>query len=153
MSYRVKLAWAALLPHASIWGFYFGKLAPKQVRGELTEPGVLGLFIACLIAVIVVQVALSILATVTSSASERAACDEREQNAALKAGNFGFGVMTAVLAGLAGFGYFYSRNHPELLDGQPLSTVLLLAINAALLALVLGEIVRQATQITLLYRN
>lgn len=90
MSYRVKLAWAALLPHTSVWGFYFGKLAQKFERGTLSEPATVQLFLACLAVVVVVQVALSILATVTTSASERVARDEREQDAALKAGNFAF---------------------------------------------------------------
>lgn len=153
MSYRVKLAWSALLPHASVWGFYFGKLAQKFERGELSEPLAVQLFLACLVVVIIVQVALSILATVTTSAPERAARDEREQDAALKAGNFAFMTMTVVLAGLAGFSYFYSRNHPDLLDGQPLSAMVLAALNIGLLALVLAEIVRQATQITLLNRS
>ncbi|MNR09510.1 hypothetical protein D3C85_1257130 [compost metagenome] len=152
MSFREKLSWGVLLTTSAVWSFYFVRLGLRAADGLLTQDLVLWTMGVCIGFSLAAHVGFSILATVSTSKAERAVVDEREQGVALKASQAAFLTMSAVLGGLAAFAYVYARKHPDLLGAEALAPAMLLAANGVIFALALSEVVRHATQITLLRR-
>ena len=152
MSFREKLSWGVLLTTSAVWSFYFVRLGLKAVDGLLTQELVLWTMAVCIGFSIAAHVGFSILAAVATSKAERGIVDEREQGVALKASQAASLTLSAVLGGLAAFAYVYARKHPDLLGADGLAPAMLLAANGVIFALALSEVVRHATQITLLRR-
>lgn len=152
MSFREKLSWGVLLTTSAVWSFYFVRLGLKAADGLLTQDLVLWTMGVCIGFSLAAHVGFSILAAVSTPKAERGVVDEREQGVALKASQAAFLTMSAVLGGLAAFAYVYARKHPDLLGGDALAPAMLLAANGVIFALALSEVVRHATQITLLRR-
>ena len=153
MSFREKLSWGVLLTTSAVWSFYFVRLGLRAADGLLTQDLVLWTMGVCIGFSLAAHIGFSILAAVSTPKAERAVVDEREQAVALKASQAAFLTMSAVLGGLATFAYVYARKHPDLLGAEPLAAAMLLAANGVIFALALSEVVRHATQITLLRRD
>lgn len=152
MSFREKLSWGVLLTTSTVWSFYFVRLGLKAADGLLTQDLVLWTMGICVAFSVAAHVGFSILAAVTSSKADLAVVDEREQGVALRASQAAFMTMSVVIGGLAAFAYVYARKHPDLLGADALAPAMLLAANGVIFALALAEVVRHATQISLLRR-
>ncbi|HEY1071792.1 hypothetical protein [Brevundimonas sp.] len=152
MSFREKLSWGVLLTTSALWSFYFVRLGLKAADGLLTQNMVVWTLAGCGVVGAALQIGLAILTSVKTSKAERAVVDEHEQGMELRASQAAFLTMAFVLGGLATFAYFQALRHPELLGAEAFAPAMLLAANGVLFALVLAEIVRHATLITLLRR-
>lgn len=152
MSFREKLSWGVLLTTSAVWSFYFVRLGLKAVEGLLTQDLVLWTLGICIAVSVAAHLGFALLAAVSTSKAELSVVDEREQGVALKASQAAFLTLSVVLGGLAAFAYVHARKHPDLLGADALAPAMLLAANGVIFALVLAELVRHATQITLLRR-
>ncbi|MNR27131.1 hypothetical protein D3C85_1443870 [compost metagenome] len=152
MSFREKLSWGVLLTTSAVWSFYFVRLGLRAADGLLTQDFVIWTLAWCGVIGAAIQIGFAILTWVSTSKAERAVVDEREQGVALKSSQAAFVTMAFVLGGLATFAVVYALGHPDLLGDEALAPSMLLAANGFLFALILSEVVRHATQITLLRR-
>jgi hypothetical protein len=111
MSFRERLAWINLLSIAVCYGVYFAAM----LRGRDT----FHLFVACLAALAVIQVALKIVATVRNPLEAKAPRDERERLIDGKARTLGYyvlvvGVLTVGIPGHTGGSVIDVLNHAML---------------------------------------
>ena len=130
MSFREKSAWISLLSMAGIYGFYFWSVihAGPQARG-LHFGGLLG----TIIALVVVQIVLTVAVAIFAPAEAKAPRDERDKLIELRA-------MRVAYAGLAtgiAFACFFGAFNPPIVFNT----------NALLFILVAAEIMRCACQI------
>lgn len=152
MSFREKLSWGVLLTTSAVWSFYFVRLGLRAADGLLTQDLVIWTLAGCGAVGAALQIGLAILTSVRTSKAERAVVDEREQGIELRASQAAFLTMAFVLGGLATFACVYALRHPDLLGDAAFAPSMLLAANGVVFALVLAEVVRHATLITLLRR-
>ena len=130
MSFREKSAWISVLSMSGIYGFYFWSVfhaAPKP--GSFYFGGLL----ETIIALVVVQVVLSIVAAIFAPKEAQAPRDERDKLIELRA-------MRVAYAGLAagvGLACFFGAFNPPIIFNT----------NALLFILVTAEILRFAYQI------
>jgi hypothetical protein len=149
MSFKEKLSWSALVVTVVVWGFYFVRLAQMAGEGALTADGSRWMLFACVVVLVISHAVGAIVAARSGPDADMAVQDERERAIALKASNAAFLVLGALLGGLSAFAYVYSVKRPELLAGEPLSTVALIAVNGVVLALALAEAVRHLVSVVL----
>ena len=96
MSFREKTAWITLVSVFLCFSAYFGAIATGYVRGFRS----LFLLLICVIGLVVLQVALHIVAAVTSPREARAPKDEREALIQWRSQSLGYYVLTALTLGL-----------------------------------------------------
>ena len=107
MTFRQKHLWITVATTIGIWGYYFwsvvARILEADLRSDRLSVSLTGLFIICLVAVVLVEIALTLIATVTTRKAERQAKDEREILAALKASHIALmGLITMVFCVSAG---------------------------------------------------
>lgn len=98
MSFREKSAWITLASVLVCFGAYYGAVFTGAVRSHSMAAFHLGL--ACLLALIVLQVGLNIIAAVTTPKDGKGPRDERERMIQARSHTFGYYtlmVSTAVL--------------------------------------------------------
>lgn len=143
MSFREKSAWISLLSIVIPFGFYFAALGQSMHShaGGSHHGGVhlFGVFVACVLLQIAIQVVLHIAATVQAPKDARLAKDERERLIELKATRIAFfvlmvGVLLVAASLHVGAGGF-------------------LMCNGILLSLVLAETVKYSGQIVYFRRG
>ncbi|HEV7491882.1 MAG TPA: hypothetical protein VGO25_13840 [Rhodanobacteraceae bacterium] len=130
MSFREKTAWISMLSMAGIYGFYFWsvmKAGPQQ--GDLHFGGLL----ETIIALVVVQVLLTIAVAVFNPKDAQAPRDEREKLIELKSTRIAY---AGLASGIALACFFAAFNPPILFNA-----------NALLFILVTAEIMRSACQV------
>lgn len=130
MSFREKSAWISLLSMAGIYGFYFWSVihAGPQASG-FHFGGLLG----TIIALVVVQVVLTVAVAISAPTEAKAPRDERDKLIELRA-------MRVAYAGLAtgiALACFFGAFNPPIVFNT----------NALLFILVTAEIMRSACQI------
>jgi hypothetical protein len=147
MSFREKIAWTSLISLAAVFGWYFWILAQQLLSGTLHADGTIGLFIFCVVLVVVLHIVGAIAAAISAPKQANAAADEREKLIDLRAHRFsavvlGAGVLTTALCGP----FFVVWGH-ALQGVDPAIAVAGLMSNAILAAMVLAELVYAAGQI------
>lgn len=109
MSFREKSAWISLVSGLAVWGWYFFQVWQAVQAGE--TGGLMGLFIKVVVISIGVQIALMILAQLTSSAAERSLSDEREIRIESRGVLIGYAVLSLAVLLVALFS-------PAIMDGS-----------------------------------
>lgn len=136
VSFRETSAWISLISLLGVFGFYFTVVGHALGAGPIPPPAFLGEYIAAVILLVIVQVALHIIAAITTRAAGGdmdTARDEREKLIELKSNRFGYfiilsgSVMVAGAIGLGVPGYWTA--------------------NALVLSVALGELTRFFAQI------
>lgn len=136
MSFREKSAWISLLSMAGIYSLYFWSLRPWGARPSGTAFGGL---LGTVIALVVVQIVLTIAVASFAPKEAHAPRDEREKLIDLKATRFAY----AVLAGSVACACFFGGFEPPIVFN----------VNALLFMLVAAEILRSGSQIVLYRRG
>jgi hypothetical protein len=130
MSFREKSAWISVVSMSIIYGFYFFSVIRSRQHGAGVHFGSL---LGTIIALVVVQVILTVAAAIFSPREAKAPRDERDKLIELRS-------MRVAYAGLAtgiAFACFFGAFNPPILFGT----------NALLFILVTAEIMRSACQI------
>lgn len=160
MSFREKHLWISIVIAIGVWGFYYWRLVGAVMDGALGRPGLGettgGLFVACLIINVIVEVGLTALATLTTPKAEREAKDERETLAALKASHVALMALIALVVTLASAAWFVSWIQPAFgaergFDITRANAWIVLA-NILLAGVILAEMLRAGLTLALLRR-
>lgn len=158
MSFREKHLWISIVATVGVWGFYGWRLLQTIAGGGLTDPGFAfetgGLFIGCLVVVVLLEVGLTLLATATTRRAEREARDEGELIASLKASHVSLMALIAIVFSLAIGAYllgFVNASAPGHADLPMTPTnALILAANLLMGAVIVSELIRYAFNLALL---
>jgi hypothetical protein len=129
MSFREKSAWISVLSMVCIYGFYFWSVFTHRSKADGSHVGLL----ETIIAVVVLQVVLTVAVAIFSPKEAKAPRDEREKLIELRS-------MRVAYAGLAtsvALACFFGAFDPPILFNT----------NALLFILVTAEILRSACQI------
>ena len=129
MSFREKTAWISLVSLTGIYAVYFWSLVRSGPKGG---PHFWGL-LETIIALVIVQLVLTIAVAISSPKEAKAPQDEREKLIDLRATRFAYAVLASGIACACFFGGF---NPPIVFN-----------MNALLFILVVAEILRSGCQI------
>jgi len=129
MSFREKIAWISLLSISGIYGFYFWSLihSGPHFGGRLSG------LLETTIALVIVQVALTVAVAVFNPEEAKAPRDEREKLIELRATRFAYAGLATSVALACFFGAF--------------TPPIIFNTNALLFLLVTAEIMRAGCQI------
>ena len=133
MSFREKSAWISLLSYLAFYGYYFWVLSSVVAAGRATSFGFGALLVRVMFLLVVVEVILQVAIALRAPHEAEAGADEREQLISLKATRVAFQV---VMIGAA-----------VVCAAIALSVPAFYTTNGLFLALVLAEVVRNATQV------
>ena len=122
MPFREKRAWISLVSTFGVWTFYFATMVERASAGRLEAGHVPGLFAACIVALICVQIEL-------------------------KATRLAFYTFGSVVAMAAMATPLASAARLHFFTADPTADALLLICNGILLAAVAAELVRSGGQI------
>lgn len=90
MAFREKSAWITLVTTLIVYGIYFAFAVPRLLSGRFDGFEFVSWLSGAIVAIVILQVALTIFATVTDPVGARQPRDEREQLIALRANRAGF---------------------------------------------------------------
>lgn len=130
MSFREKSAWISLLSMAGIYGFYFWSVIHARPQASGFHFGAL---LGTIIALVVVQIVLTIAVAIFAPTEAKAPRDERDKLIELRA----MRVAYAALATSIAFACFFGAFNPPIVFNT----------NALLFILVAAEIMRSGWQI------
>ncbi len=160
MSFREKHLWISIVVTVGVWGFYYWRLAERIMDGGLGRSGLGdamgGLFVACLIVSVVVEIILTAIATWTTRKAEREAKDERETLAALRASHVALMALIALVVMQSGAAWFAGWLRPAFgtepgFDITQANAWVLLA-NILLLSVIVSEMIRAGLTLAFLGR-
>jgi hypothetical protein len=98
MSFREKSAWITLVTVLVCFGAYFGAIATRLVSARGFDT--LHLLLACVVGLVLLQVALTVIAAVTTPKDGRAPRDERETLIQLRSQSLGYSVLVLLVLAL-----------------------------------------------------
>lgn len=158
MTFREKHLWISIVAAVGVWGWYFWFVIRRLLDGQLGDDhftGDLGMaFAACLVVVVLVEVVLTFIATVTTPKIERKTRDEREILAALKASHVALMGLIALVMSVAIVAYFAGLIDDNLVGGRDVfhvsGNLMVLLANVLLACVVLAELLRAAVTLALL---
>ncbi|QLQ12764.1 MAG: hypothetical protein HZY74_04960 [Brevundimonas sp.] len=162
MSFREKHLWASIAATLGVWGYYFWRLFEHIRDGDLKSDHFVGpmsgLFILCLVLVVVIEVSLTLVATWTSRQTLDRARREREMKAALQASHVALMVLMVLVMGLAVLAYSLGLTKGVLVGDGPKALMTLnnagaLMANILLFVVVLSELVRFSLTLALIRRR
>lgn len=130
MSFREKISWISMLSMAGIYAFYFWSVMHAGPEGA---GGTLGGLLGTTIALVVVQVALTVVVAVFNPSEAKAPRDEREKLIELRATRVAYAGLATGVALACFFGAF--------------TPPIVFNTNALLFLLVTAEILRSGCQI------
>jgi hypothetical protein len=133
MSFREKSAWITFILLLVVFGFYFASVADQLIRPVHPHPNFFVLFVVLLVAIVLMETVLHIIAAIRSPAEANAPQDERERLIALRAKRPAFFVLMA--------GVFLSMAVVHLPVGR------FTIVHAMLFVLWLGELTNYGAQI------
>jgi hypothetical protein len=136
MPFREKSAWISLVTTFGVYAYYFWNVMQKRGEGG---PSLLGLLIGCIVILIVLQVIFHIAWAIRTPRDAMTPQDEREKLIALKSTNIAFYIVASG-AVIAAAGLMFV--------GQAF-----IMANLLLLALVLAELAKYASQIVFFRRG
>jgi hypothetical protein len=137
MSFREKSAWITLVTVLVCFGAYYGSILTGRVSGRGLET--LHLLLTCVVALVVLQVALTVVAARMTPKDGRAPADERERLIQWRSHTFGYYVLVVLVLALANPAHI----------GHPAADLL----NFALLDVVIAALVVAAAQIVMFRRG
>lgn len=148
-----------ILTAVLVWGIYFLHFARRISEGGLADPGFIlemgCFFVMGLVAVVVMEVILTLIARRSTSRAEREARDEREHQAGLAASQTSLFFLLAVLISLSGLAFLVgvgalsgAMPWPEATEANRL----LLVANLLLACVIVSELVRFGAHLALLRR-
>ena len=146
MSYREKSAWVSLVSTLVIWGGYFVALFRGLLTGQAGLMSFAGLFVGCIVLIVVVQVVLAILIALQSPSDAEAAPDERERRIDDQACRRAYWVLSSLVLTLLLCLPIALVRWPALIQGPPAQGLMLVAAGL-ILAITLAEVVRSASQV------
>ncbi|WGM32917.1 hypothetical protein [Brevundimonas sp. NIBR11] len=158
MSFREKHLWISIFSAVVVWGVYFRELIDRVLKGGLHDEkfvGAMGIaFAGAVFVVAVIEVALTLIATLTTPKAERNTRDEREIHASLKASHVALMVLIALLFCVCAGAYFAGLLDDNLVGGTLAFSVtgemMVLLANVLLACLILTEMVRAGVTLMLL---
>jgi uncharacterized membrane protein len=139
MSFREKSAWISLLTYGGVYGYYFWTLSRVIAAGDATTFAYGGILVRSMFLLVVIEVALQIALALRAPREAQAAADERERLIALKATRIAFHV---VMIGAA-----------TTCAAIAISAPAFYTTNGLFLAMVLAEVVRNASQVVYFRRD
>ena len=137
MSFREKSAWITFLLLLFVFGFYFVSLGMHLIWSEHPMPNFFAVLLVLLLAILVVEVALHILAAMRSPDDAKAPQDERERLVALKAKRPAFFVL--MVSAFFSIATVHVSGHFRLGQG--------LVANGILFSMWLGELTNYGAQL------
>ncbi|CAN5285795.1 hypothetical protein BH09PSE1_BH09PSE1_11640 [soil metagenome] len=158
MSFREKHLWISIVASVGVWGWYFWFLIRHVMAGRLVNEHFTGdvslAFMGSLVLVVVVEVVLTIVATLTTPKHEQKTRDEREIVAALKASHVALMAMIAMVFCVSMGAYFAGLIDDNLVGGSAAFRVdgnlMVLVANVLLACVVIAELIRAGVTLTLL---
>ena len=138
MSFREKLAWITLVTVLLSFGAYYGAIFGGLVKHY--SPAALHLALAALIALVLLQVALTLLAAVTTPKDGRGPRDEREKMIQARSHTIGYYTLMAATAAL------FIPTHAPGVDMVDI-------VNFAMLGIVISAVVVAVAQIVMFRRG
>jgi hypothetical protein len=158
MSFREKHLWISIVAAGGVWGWYFWFLIRHVMAGKLVNDHFTGdvslAFMGALVLVVLIEVALTIVATLTTPKHEQKARDEREVHAALKASHVALMALIALVFCVAMGAYFLGLIDDNLVGGAAVFSVdgnlMVLVANVLLACVVIAELIRAAVTLMLL---
>ena len=161
MTFREKHLWISIVSTVLIWGVYYWRFGERVLEGGLRqssfawEAGVM--FAVATAIVVVIELALTLVAHLTTSRAEREARDERETLAALKASHVSLMALIALIVTLSGVAYFAGLADVVAPGGGKALTTnanaMVVIANILLLAIILSEMIRFVFTLILLRRR
>ena len=160
MSFREKHLWISIVASVGVWGFYFSSLVGRIRAGQLTDDrftsDMSGLFVGCLFLVVLVEIALTLIATLTTPKAERDTRDEREILASLKASHVAMTGLIGLVFCVAMVAYFAGLVGGNLVEGRSayitdVNAMVMLA-NILVACVIISELIRAAFTLALLRR-
>jgi len=154
MSFREKHLWISLFATVAVWTIYFRELIDRVLHGGMADPRfavVMGVgFAGAVFVVALIEVVLTLLATVTTARVDRETRDEREMLAAYKASHVSLMLLISLVIGLGVAAWFNGLFRHALLNGPGAMVVL---ANLLVACVVLSELTRFAFTLYLLRRG
>ena len=98
MSFREKSAWITLVTVLACFGVYYGSIVTGRVSARGFDT--LHLLALCVVGLVVLQVALTVIAAVTTPKDGRAPRDEREKLIQWRSHTLGYYVLVVLVLGL-----------------------------------------------------
>ncbi len=141
MPFREKSAWIQLISAVVVWVYYFRTVALALAAGR--DVHFVSLFVGCIVGLVLLQIVLSIVAALFALRDAKAPSDERENLIALKSARIAFIVLNIGIITLALAGPLFAK---PLLPGVA-DAGMIVMVNGILLAMVIAELVRCASQI------
>ena len=154
MAFREKTAWISLFITLLIWGLYFADLMPDLGLGQVDIGRTLGKFLSSVVLVVLLQIVLTVAIAVWSPKDADAPADERERLIEFRSASQAYHVLSVLLvvAVLGAPALVLYHAHRFGTDPGLAATVMPMA-NGVLLALVLAEVCRSASQIVQFRRD
>lgn len=136
MSFREKSAWITLVSVLICFGAYFAELFSGLASRQHHFGGIgsLHLLLASVLALVALQVILTIVAALTTPKAGRGLADEREQLIQLRSQSLGYHVLMLLAVGLFAPAFFGHR-------GIEMANFALLAVVIAALSVAVAQIV------------
>jgi hypothetical protein len=158
MSFREKHLWISIVAAVGVWGWYFWFLIRHVMAGRLVNDHFTGdvslAFMGSLVLVVLIEVVLTVIATVTTPKHEQKTRDEREIHAALKASHVALMALIALVFCVSMAAYFAGLIGDNLVDGAAVFRVdgnlMVLVANLLLACVVIAEVIRAAVTLALL---
>ncbi len=158
MSFREKHLWVSIVSSVAVWGWYFWFVASRLTAGWRTDDhftATLSMaFLGCLILVVLIEAALTFIATAITPRAERRMKDEREIHAALKASHIALMALIGLIFCVSAAAWLAGVVDDNMVGGRAVFSVngnLMVALANVLLAcLVLTELVRAGVTLMLL---
>ena len=148
MAFREKSAWISIFVTCLIWGAYFGDVLPNLMSARPHVEGMLSNFLYSVVLAVILQIVLMIVIAIISPKDADAPADERERIIEFRSTTIAYNVLTVLLVvavlgapALALYHAFKAGISPNLANAAiPMA-------NGVLLALVLAEISKYASQL------
>ena len=156
MSFREKHLWITVFSTVIVWAVYFRELIDRVLNGGLMDDRfavAMGIaFAGALFVVAVVEVALTVIATLTTPKAERGTRDEREIHAALKASHVSLMLLIVLVVTLSGTAYFMGLTSPAFGTHVAMTgmNAFVLLANVLIACVIVSELVRAGLTLVLL---
>lgn len=158
MSFREKHLWISIVASVGVWGWYFWVLIEHLRAGRLVNDHFTGdvslAFMGALVLVVLVEVVLTMIATLTTPKHEQKTRDEREIHAALKASHVALMALIALVFCVSMATYFAGLIDDNLVGGAAVFQVdgnlMVLVANILLACIVIAELIRASVTLVLL---
>ncbi len=156
MSFREKHLWITVVSTVVVWAAYFWTMGDRILKGGLMDDrfaATMGMaFAGAVFVVAVIEVVLTLIATLTTPKAERGTRDEREIRAALKASHVSLMLLIGLVITLAGAAYFAGLASPAFGSHIAITgmNAFVLLANVLVACVIVSELVRAVFTLALL---